>query len=280
MRALTLIVLVAVTPGMSRAGEVCTDGGLMDGPLGLSFFEGDIGRPRRVCPRTEVVIGGGVMGVDVADDLIEGDGNFYATLGGGGELSGSWRFSEKGELFASIQAVNFRFVQNATMTRTRLGMGWTSLGVTYHGWQSEKLILAMTGRLTLPTAFGYYEHAWPLALDAGLAAEYRPLAWLGVHGQVGAIASMALGEGDPDSRAALQIVAGAEFTPLQWLGVVLDLGAQLGYDAPLDLLSVALGFRFRIWRGLGLELAAMLPYAGESQANLAGVLRVGYRFDR
>jgi hypothetical protein len=252
----------------------------MDGPLGLSFFEGDIGRPRRVCPRTEVVLGGGVMGTDVADDLISGDGNFYATLAGGGELSGSWRFSEKGEIFASIQAVNFRFVQNATITRTHLGMGWTSLGVTYHGWSTDKLILAMTGRLTLPTAFDYYEHAWPLALDAGVVAVYRPLAWLSVHGQVGSVASLAVSQGDPDARAALQIVAGVEFIPLEWLGLVLDLGAQLGYDAPLDQLNVALGFRFRIWQGLGLEFAAMLPYAGESQANLAGVLRIGYRFDR
>jgi hypothetical protein len=271
---------MVVVPGISVAGEVCSNGGLMDGPLGLSFFEGDIGRPRRVCPRTEVMLGGGVMGVDVADDLIYEDGNFYATLAGGGELSGSWKFSERGELFASIQAVNFRFVQNATIDRTHLGMGWTSLGVTYHGWQSEKLILAMTGRLTLPTAFGYYEHAWPLALDVGLAAVYRPLNWLSVHGQVGAIASLAVSSGDPNSRAALQLVAGVECTPLEWLGLVLDLGAQLGYDAPLDLLSVALGFRFRIWRGLGLELAAMLPYAGESPANLAAVLRIGYRFDR
>jgi len=280
MRTLTVTILVCALSGTSSAGEVCSGGGLMDGPLGLSFFEGDIGRPRRVCPRTELVLGGGVMGVDVADDLITGDGNFYATLAGGGELSGSWMFSDKGELFASIQAVNFRFVQNATMTRTRLGMGWTSLGATFHGWQTEKVILAMTGRLTLPTAFDYYEHAWPLALDAGVAAFYRPLFWLGVHGQIGAISSLAVSGGDHDARAALQLVAGVEITPLEWLGVVLDLGAQLGYDAPLDLLSVGLGFRFRIWRGLGLELAAMLPYAGDSQANLAGVLRIGYRFDR
>jgi hypothetical protein len=220
------------------------------------------------------------MGVDVADDLIYEDGNFYATLAGGGELSGSWKFSERGELFASVQAVNFRLVQNATIDRTHLGMGWTSLGATCHGWQAGKLILAMTGRLTLPTAFGYYEHAWPLALDVGVAAAYRPLSWLGVHGQVGAIGSLAVSAGDPDARAGLQIMAGVEFIPLEWLGLVLDLGAQLGYDAPLDLLSVALGFRFRIWQGLGLELAATLPYAGESQANLAVFLRIGYRFDR
>jgi hypothetical protein len=280
MRTLLLTALLAVSPALTLAGEVCSGGGLMDGPLGLSFFEGDIGRPRRVCPRTELVLGGGVMGTDVADDLISGDGNFYATLAGGGEISGSWKFSKKGELFASIQALNFRFVQNATLTRTHLGMGWTSVGATYHGWSSGELILAMTGRLTLPTAFGYYEHAWPLALDVGLAAAYRPWSWLSVHGQLGAVASLAVGRGDPNARAALQIVAGVEYTPLDWLGLVLDLGAQMGYDATLDQLNVALGFRFRIWRGLGLELAAVLPYAGESQANLAGMLRVGYRFDR
>lgn len=280
MRSLLLTALLTISPALTLAGEVCAGGGLMDGPLGLSFFEGDIGRPRRVCPRTEVVLGGDVMGIDVADDLLTSDGNFYATMAGGGELSGSWKFSKKGELFASIQAVNFRFVQNATITRTHLGMGWTSVGATYHGWSTDKIILAMTGRFTLPTAFDYYEHAWPLALDVGVAAVYRPLSWLSVHGQVGAVASLAVSQGDPDARAALQIVAGAECTPLDWLGLVLDLGAQLGYDAPLDQLSVALGFRFRIWRGLGLELAAMLPYAGESEANLAGVLRIGYRFDR
>ena len=192
MRTLLLTALLTISPALTLAGEVCAGGGLMDGPLGLSFFEGDIGRPRRVCPRTEVVLGGDVMGIDVADDLLTSDGNFYATMAGGGELSGSWKFSKKGELFASIQAVNFRFVQNATITRTHIGMGWTSVGATYHGWSTDKIILAMTGRFTLPTAFDYYEHAWPLALDVGVAAVYRPLSWLSVHGQVGAVASLAV----------------------------------------------------------------------------------------
>ncbi|MBW1810866.1 MAG: hypothetical protein JRJ87_21925 [Deltaproteobacteria bacterium] len=279
MRATVIFVVLAILPTISMAEDVCSYGGLPNGPLGLSFFEGDIGRPRRVCPRTELALTGGLAGIDVADDMFSDDGNFYGTLSGGGELSGSWKFSDKGEIFASIQALHFRFVQNATITKTRMGMGWTSLGATYLFFKNEILALAATGRITLPTAFGYYEHAWPLTLDAGLSAELRPLPRLSIHGQLGAITSFAIGHGDPGPRAAFQLVAGVSYRPWDWLGLVIDLGTQLGYDAPLDQLTAAAGLRFHIWEGLGIELAAMLPFAGETAANMVVGLRVSYRLD-
>jgi len=279
MRGLLFCWLLAAFPAVSLAEDVCTSGGLMDGPLGLSFFEGDSGCPRRVCPRTEVTLDGSVMGIDVADDLFTQSGDFYATIAGGGGFSGSWKFSERGELFASFQVLNVRFVQNATITGTRTGIGWFSAGATYQGFRAGNLALAMTARLTLPTAFGYYEHAWPLAADFGVLAGYRPLEWLGLHGQLGVVSSLAMSKANPNARAGLQIISGVEFMPLEWLGVVLDLGVQLGYAAPVDMLHLGAGFRFRIWRGLGVEIGAMLPCAGETKADLAAALRIGYRFD-
>jgi hypothetical protein len=263
----------------ATAGDTCAPlhEGLPSGPLGLSFFEGDIGRPRRVCPHNEVAITGSLMAVDVSDDLIVEDGNFYATLAGAGEISGSWKFSERGELFASIEAVKYRYVQNATLINEHLGLGFLSTGATYQTWSRGSSILAITGRLTLPTAIGYYENAWPLALDFGLVLASRPMAKLSIHAQLGTVLSFAISHGDPGTQAGLQLLAGMEYTPWDWLGLVLDLGALLGYREGLDQMTLGVGFRFRIWEGLGLELASMLPVAGSTTSELAVVLRVSYR---
>jgi hypothetical protein len=58
---------------------------------------------------------------------------------------------------------------------------------------------------------------------------------------------------------------------------VLQTGALLGYRQGIDRMTLGAGFRFRIWEGLGLELAGMLPWAGASPADLAMVLRISYR---
>lgn len=272
-----LMVLLWALP--AAGGDACTPlhGGLPSGPLGLSFFEGDVGRPRRVCPHNEVSISASLMAIDVADDLIVEDGNFYATLAGAGEISGSWKFSDRGELFASLEAVKYRYVQNATLIKDHLGLGFLSLGATYQTWSRGSNILAASGRMTLPTAFGYYENAWPLAFDFGLALASRPSPRLSVHAQLGSVLSFAVSHGDPGTQAGVQLLAGLEYTPWDWLGLVLDLGALLGYREGLDQLTLGAGFRFRIWEGLGIELAGMLPYAGSTASELAIVLRISYR---
>jgi len=276
-----ILLLVLGCPLESLAGGACetVHPGLPTGPLGLSFFDGDIGRPRRACPRSEVALSGSLLAVDVADDLIVEDGNFYATMAGGGELSGSWRFSQRGELFATLEAIKYRYVQNATLIEDRLGLGFLSLGATWQSWSRGATVLAVTGRITLPTAIGYYENAWPMAADFGLALASRPWTSLSVHAQAGGVLAFSLGSAEADPRAGVQLVAGLDYTPLDWLGLVLQTGALLGYRQGVDRLDLAAGFRFRIWEGLGLELAGMLPWAGASPADLALSLRVSYRLD-
>jgi hypothetical protein len=249
--------------------------GLPTGPLQYAFFDGDIARPRRACPRTEVALGGGALAV-------LDTGNFYGTLGGGGALSGSWRFSDKGEAFASIEAVQFRFVQNATLKQTRIGPGFTSAGASYIAYGNELAAVALTGRLTLPTAFGLYENAWPFALDLGASlALGLPQEMLrdvlAFHAFAGATLGLALG-GDLAAGASFSLAAGLEYTPWEWLGVVVDLTSGYGREAVLDYLGAAAGLRFRIGRGLGVELGAMLPLAGATRADFSGGLRVSWRF--
>jgi hypothetical protein len=267
-------VVLLAWPALLLAEEIdpcaLADGALPMGPLQSGLFDGDVARPRRACPRTEVALGlqGGAF-IDAP--------NFFGTLGGGAVIAGSWRYADTGEAFVAVEAVQLRFVQNATLTRTRIGLGSTSLGATHALSRSERQRLSASGRLTLPTAFGLYENAWPILADVGLSWQSERLGPVRPHGWVGLHGGLALGGGDPDPRLAGQFVVGGVYEPWRWLGVVVELGTQVGHAAAMDHIAVGVGLRAAPWRGLGIELGALVPFVGETRADGAGTLRVSWR---
>ena len=143
------------------------------GPVQAGLLDGELGLARRVCPRTELGLGGG--GYVLAEPE-----NFYGYLHGEAALSGSYALGDDTELFARIEPVRWQSVLGA-IPSDHLGLGWTSLGATQRLVVSEDLALGITGRAVLPTAVGLYRCAVPFALDVGLTGTWAASNRVEVH---------------------------------------------------------------------------------------------------
>lgn len=267
--SLLLAALLAAAP--ARAAEpACFARSLAQGPLAVSYLGADVGTARRACPRTEA--GLGLQGGAIIDTP-----NFYGALGGGLLAFGSWAPSERLELFGTVEAVRFQFVQNATLNGISLALGQTTVGATYVALQLDRLTLAPTARLELPTSF-LSSRTRTVGAELGVAAQYQPLHALGVHGYLGAGVSAGLTAAPAQPRAGVLAQVGADYTFADWFAVVLDVAAGFGRRAAVDHVSPAFGLRAGLGELLGAELAVTLPLAGDERHDGAGAFRITGRF--
>ncbi len=70
----------------------------------------------------------------------------------------------------------------------------------------------------------------------------------------------------------------ADNAPAHWFAFAIDLQTHFGERAPLDYLAPALALRFRLYKGLGLELAGMVPVLGDDRHDALITLRGGWRY--
>ena len=129
----------------------------------------------------------------------------------------------------------------------------------------------------LPTAFGLYENAWPLALDLLATIEWYAAPILVVHGHAGGLGALARGGGPVAPAGAAVAGAGAALRPLDWLAVVAEVDASFGRTDALDHLAVTGALRFGAGERFGAELGATFPLAGRERALAAAVLRLSWR---
>jgi hypothetical protein len=71
---------------------------------------------------------------------------------------------------------------------------------------------------------------------------------------------------------------GTLYTPSRWFGLVVDLTFVFGHRAGFDTFFPQLGLRFRVWRGLHLELDLGAPVGGADRRLAIAALRLAYRF--
>ena len=278
-----LVVLVAVGASLARGQEavavqvgpplevapleVCTAaslGGLPEGAASVGYLQADLATGRRACPRTEVGLGGrfGAI-IDTA--------NFYGNLGVSGVLFGSWAITPRWELYATLEAVNFTYLQTA-LKATSLTLGNLTVGASWTAYQTATFAGAVSARVLLPTSLEV-PGAHPLGAEVGHASTWRPLSWLEVHSWLGVDLTGALGpaSGLPWVGGTLSI--GAQATPFSWGAVVLDLTGRLG---PVTYLAPTLALRFAIGP-LGIELGGSLPLLGSDRHDFLAGLRLGWK---
>jgi hypothetical protein len=256
--------------GSARA-DVCADSdrAMPIGPVQATLHEDELGLARRACPRTELATG--ARGLLVADFDA-----FYGHIRASGYLWASWAQAPERELFLTLEAFRYQQVISSVVADA-IGIGRLGLGITQRALSGEDATLGLTSRLVLPTSIGLQRDVWPFALELGVNGLWRA-GPLGLHGQLGAIASAALSHGDSDPRLGLVTTAGAQWRALGWLAPVLDVHLGMGYTATLDLLALNPGVRFAFGQRVGAELSATLPLAGRERALLGALLRLGWSF--
>ena len=268
------VVLAAARPGLASAQDhepsPCIAGGMPAGPAQVGLLDGELGVARRLCPRTEVALGGSAL-------LVADLAAFYGNVRASGVLWGSWTpGDERTELFATLEAFRYQTVISS-IDASYAGLGHLSLGGTRVLLLGRDWRFGASTRVVLPTAFGLYDNAWPLAVDLIAEVEWRAATVLTLHGHAGGLGSLALGGGPAAPEGALLAGGGAALRPLPWLAVVIELDADLGRTDALDHLAATGSLRFGVGERFGAELGAIFPLVGRERALAAAVLRLSWR---
>lgn len=258
----------AAAPAVEPSGcQAWRAKGLGEGPVALGYAEADVATGRRACPRTELGLGGRFGAIIDTPD-------FYGNLAVNGLLFGSYALRDTTELFATLEAINFNFAQNAVLTSTQLTLGNLTAGATQVLFRGERWVGAVSGRVLLPTSFEI-PGARLLGGELGASASWRPTQWLEVHGYVGGDLSGAIGRGPSLVRGGALLLAGAQLSPFDWGALVVDLSGRFG---PLTYFAPTFALRFKISE-LGVELGGTLPLAGTDRHDFIAGLRVNWRFN-
>lgn len=239
--------------------------GLVDGPVSMGLLQGELGAGRRACPRSELALG-------VRAGAIIDTPNFYGNLAVDAILEGSMTVRDRAELFVSIPFLNWQYVQSSVLTGTQTRLGAMSVGGSLIALDRRGVVLSPYARVLLPT------DARTAGAEAGLALSARGVRvrTLGAHAVVAGDVSGGI-SGPSSVRGGALLILGLEWTPVRWFGLMVDLQSHLGYRAALDWLAPAAALRFRIWRGLGLELSTLVPVAGADRHDVALRLRLSLR---
>ncbi|MBN93709.1 MAG: hypothetical protein CL928_06475, partial [Deltaproteobacteria bacterium] len=264
---------VPATHGPAR-GDVCDEigYGMPQGPVTAGLLDGDLGRARRVCSRSEAGLSG--SGLLVVDTMA-----FYGHLLAGLTLDGSLPIGAKLEIFGSIEALRYQQVITP-IPSSYLGIGHTALGASYRFMARPKWSLAVHGKVVLPTAIGLYRNAWPLASDLAVAALFQLRRGIRVHASAGMANSIALSKGPAFPTIGAMVTAGIELQPVHGFAFVADVHGGFGRRAPVDVIAAAMALRFSDGKRFGFEVGATVPLAGRERAAATLDLRASLRIGR
>jgi hypothetical protein len=271
-RLLVALATLMLVPTAARAEGACDQWiapALAEGPVTFGFLSADVATGRRACPRTEA--GFGVQGGAIVETA-----NFYGAVTGAGLLSGSVAVRPDLEVFATLEAVRFQYVQNATLTGTTLALGQLTAGATYVALAQGPLVVSPSARLQLPTSFAS-PRTRTVGGEIGAAVLYRPQARFELHGYAGLDMSAGLGAAASQPRAGFLVNVGSEYALCSGFAAVLDANVHFGHRAVLDYVAPALGLRFRVGEHFGAELGASLPLLGAERHMAIGGLKLTYR---
>jgi len=243
------------------------DPGLFEGPVAIGLLAGDLGAGRRACPRSELTLGARALAT------IDTPG-FYGNLAVGARLEGSWSIRGRGELFASFTFVDWQFVQNATLKASNLTAGPLTVGGSVLAYDTRGLAISPYARVLLPT------DGRTIGLEYGVSLAGIFARRFGAHLLAAGDLSAGIGPGPTSARGGALILVGLAWTPARWFSFTFDAQLHFGALAPLDWFAPVAALRFRLWRGLGAELSALVPVVGGDRHDTALLLRIGWRFDR
>jgi len=271
---LSLLVLLSV-PATAAAQDPCAHDafGLTTGPTRAGLLGGDLGAGWRACGRNEIGVSfGGGLTVDLP--------NFYGALAAPLALDGSVAVTDRFEVFGQIELLRVDYLITP-LSSSSIGLGHTSIGVSYGFLRSTKLALAAHSRVVLPTARPLYRNAYPLTLDAGFAGQLEINRHVQLHGDATVLMGVMGGKGPAAPRGGGTVLLGAQFVPIPEVSLVLDMKSRFGWGGePLDMLAGAIGVRLSDCKRFGFEIDATIPITGRERAAVAVELRASVRLGK
>jgi hypothetical protein len=222
---------------------------------------------RRADPRSEVALS--VGGTVVHDAARSG------LARGALELQGSWAPSPRWEIFATLNAMAFRWLQvpggtNGAFTLGSMTVGTTWIPVSLPG---GRLDAGPFLRFLLPTSLELPDvHVW--GAQAGLTFRGVATGWLAWFGGVSLPVTRAYGK-VTGTRTDASATLGLAFVPASWVRVVAQVSGFVPFGRGNDQVAPGLGVRF-VDGPFGAELGALLPLGGSTRP-FSTVARVSWR---
>ena len=189
-------------------------------------------------------------------------------------VSGTFPIGQRLWLSGSIAPLQFRFVQNASIAATTLGLGATTVGL--HAWMVDtaRWRISVYGRLRLPTETGR-QYAVTAGVEPGVSALWSPTrrvtVALGASGQ----ALFGVLGGNAVTRVTVQAEADVGVL-LRWFEPVMGVEVRVGNDADgsLEYVAPKVGLRFHPGRRWVIALDAMMPLGGVDRTLARAALGV------
>ena len=264
------IACAAAMPMPARAVE--GNPALAEGPLPFAASVDALGPVRRAAPRSEVALG-------IGGGLILDEPGFYGMAQGALRIDGSWAITPRWEVFAGLEVLQFRYVQNATLDETTYTLGALTAGGTWLALSlpDGRLDLAPFVALLFPTSLEY-RNTRVLGGEVGVSLRGAATSWLDWYAGASLPITGTVSDAGNQVQAGAALVAGGSWTPWPWFRLSAQLAASFPFGHPMEQLAAGMGLRFAAGR-FGIELDGILPFAGTSRFEAGALLRAAYRFD-
>jgi hypothetical protein len=274
MKLLLVALMLAAAPALAEEpieGDPCASWGygLASGPAVTALEEGALGRAQRACGRHEVALNGSMYMSIHAEE-------FYADIVAMGQLEGSVALGKRGEVFAIFEFLRYDLVFSA-IESDHLGIGHTTLGGTGRFLVGKGYTLGVTGKVVLPTATDLYRNTRPLSFDVGVTGQFVLHPVVHLHAHAAFLGGFGIGKGPDAPRAGATMTVGPQFRLHPTVALGVDVHAQFGYWAPVDVFALAPAIRFSDGARFGFELSGIVPIAGRERAQMAMWLRFSVR---
>lgn len=257
-RALFLSATLALTlaPAVSWAQRCSRGRAGVPLPVALTMGPADFGTTPAPCSDPRV-------GVDLRGAALIDEPDFYGALAAEAVISGTVPITRRLWLTGALTALRYRYVQNATLLATDLGLGPSDLGLHVGLIAQGDLRVSTYVRVLLPTETPT-QYALRTGIEAGVAALWTPHRRVNLLGGLSVPVEISFLGGHGLAYGSVRASIDAAALISTWFEPVLGVEVRVGNDpgGPLEYVAPRLSLRAHLGRGAALHLTAIAPLGG------------------
>lgn len=261
MRLRALALALCLTPEIASAQRCSRGRAGVPAPIALTVGPADFGTTPAPCsdPRASF---------DLRASLLIDTPDFYGALGAEGVFSGTVPLVGRLWLSGAFTAVRYRYVQNATLLATDIGLGPSDVGLHVGLFAGDDLRVSTYLRVLLPTE-SPTQYAARTGFEAGVAALWRPHARVSLLGGLSVPVEMSVLGGRGLAYGSVRASVDATVLVGTWFEPALGVEARIGNDpsGAVEFIAPRASLRAHLGRGVSLHLTGMVPLAGRERTD-------------